>query len=432
MWHKIWIILRSEYWRRVRTTAFILTTLLLPFGLILLMVAPTALGYFASQSGTTRIAVIDETNVLFNRLQEAANTSLVFTRPDAPRDSVEAAVRAEQFDGYLLLPASLLDGEGRATYVSSQGGGLTTRTRLDGLLDDVVQQERLAQQNTPPEVLAILESNVPLTTQTLTAEGIMADSSFGYMAVGWGMAFLIYIAVLLYGQYVMQGVIEEKSSRVVELVVSSVRPFELMMGKVLGIGALGLTQFVVWGVLVIGGTSMLGSAAALLLDPSTLNLDLPVGTSEEAMQQAVDLALPNLPLSLFVWFVLFFLGGYLLYASLFAAVGSAVEQQQDAQSLVFPLTLPLIIPIILLFFLLETPNAPLSVVTSMIPFFSPVLMVARLAVTDVPLWQVGGAFALLVGAFVGAIWVSGRIYRVGILMYGKKPAMRELLRWLTY
>jgi len=293
-----------------------------------------------------------------------------------------------------------------------------------------VQSERLARQNTPPDVLAILESNPGLATRQLTEEGATADSSLAYIAVGWVMAFLIYIAVLIYGQYVMQGVIEEKSSRVVEIVVSSVRPFELMMGKVLGIGAMGLTQFAVWGVLVLGGTSMLGSAAALLLDPSMLNL--PADASEEAMRQATDFALPSLAPSLFIWFVLFFLGGYLLYASLFAAVGSAVEQQQDAQSLVFPLTLPLIIPIVLLFFLLETPNATLSVVTSMIPFFAPVLMVARVAVTDVPFWQVGGAFLLLVGTFVGTIWASGRIYRVGILMYGKKPGVRELLRWMTY
>lgn len=218
-----------------------------------------------------------------------------------------------------------------------------------------------ARQNTPPKVLSLLESTTPLTTLTLTEEGATDDSSIAYMAVGWVMAFLIYIAVLLYGQYVMQGVIEEKNSRVVEIIVSSVRPFELLMDKVLGIGAIGMTQLAVWGVLVLGGTSMLGSAAALFLSPSMLNR--PQGASDKAIQQAVNVSLPRLPPSLFIWFVLFFLGGYLLYASLFAAVGSAVEQQQDAQSFVVPLTL--IIPIVLLFFLLETPNAPFSVVMSL-------------------------------------------------------------------
>jgi ABC-2 type transport system permease protein len=193
---------------------------------------------------------------------------------------------------------------------------------------------------------------------------------------------------------------------------------------------MGLTQFIVWGVLVLGGSSVLGSVAALFLDPSMLNL--PADASDEAVRQAVDVSVPSLSPSLLIWFVLFFLGGYLLYASLFAAAGSAVEQQQDAQSFVLPLTLPLIVPIVMLFFMLETPNATLSVVMSMIPLFSPVLMVARLAVADVPFWQVGGAFLLLVGSFVAAIWLSGRIYRVGVLMYGKKPSLREVGRWLTY
>jgi len=430
MWHKIWIILRSEYWRRVRTKAFILTTLLLPFGLILLMVAPGAIGYFASQSSETRVAVVDETGVLFDRMQAASGSQFILSRSDAPRDSVEAAVRAGTYDGYLVLPSNLLDGGGSATYTSSQGGGLTTRAQLDDLIDDAVQDVRLERQNAPPEVLAILESNVSLTTRQLTEEGATDDSSLAYIAVGWVMAFLIYMAVLIYGQYVMLGVIEEKNSRVVEIVVSSVRPFELMMGKVLGIGAMGLTQLAVWGVLVLGGSSMLGTAAALVLDPSMFNL--PGGASDEAVRQAVDVSLPALPVSLFLWFVLFFLGGYLLYASLFAAVGSAVEQQQDAQSFVVPLTLPLIIPIVTLFFMLEAPNATFSVVMSMIPFFSPVLMVARLAVADVPFWQVGSSFLLLASTFVGAIWLSGRIYRIGILMYGKKPSLREIGRWLTY
>ena len=293
-----------------------------------------------------------------------------------------------------------------------------------------MRQERLRAQNASAAIMDILEADVSFTTRKLTEQGTEADSTIGSAAVGWVMGFLIYLAVLIYGQYVMQGVIEEKSSRVVEIVVSSVRPFELMMGKVLGIGAMGLTQFVVWGVLVGAGTSMAGTVAALLLSPE--QLDLPAGASEEAMLQAADITIPTIAPSLILWFVLFFLGGYLLYATLFAAVGSAVEQQQDAQSLVFPITLPLIVPIIFIYFLIESPDALLSVVLSIIPFFSPVLMVARMALTEVPLWQTVLAFLLLVGTFVGAIWLSSRIYRVGILMYGKKPGLRELLRWATY
>lgn len=426
---KIWTILRSEYWRRVRSKAFILTTLLAPIGIVLLALAPGALMY-VSQSSPTRVAVVDDTGVLLDRLKAASADKLTFFAVPGPPDSAEAHVRAGRYTGYLHLPEGLLGDTGRATYVTTGGGGLITQSDLRSAVTDAVRQQRLQAQNASPAVMEILQANINVTTRKLTETGTEADSTIGSVAVGWVMGFLIYLAVLIYGQYVMQGVIEEKSSRVVEIVVSSVRPFELMMGKVLGIGAMGLTQFVVWGVLVIAGSSMAGTLAALFLRPEQLNL--PAGASQEAMLQAADITLPTIAPSLIVWFVLFFLGGYLLYATLFAAVGSAVEQQQDAQSLIVPITLPLIVPIMFIYFLIESPDAMLSVVLSIIPFFSPVLMVARMALTSVPFWQTALAFVLLVGTFVGAIWLSSRIYRVGILMYGKNPGLRELLRWVTY
>lgn len=427
--HKIWTILRSEYWRRVRSKTFILVTLLAPFGILILMLAPGAL-FYVSQSSATHVAVVDETGVLADRLQQTSSDKFLFTPTAAPLDSVRSAVRAGVYDGYLTLPDSLLDGKGRAIYYSTGGGGLATRAELQTVVNETVRQQRLTAQNAPPEVMQILDAKVSFATRKLTEEGTAADSTIGYIAIGWIMALLIYFAVLFYGQYVMQGVIEEKSSRVVEIVVSSVRPFELMMGKVLGIGAMGLTQFIVWGVLVMAGFSFAGSLVTLFVSPQELGV--PAGASQEAILQAADISIPTVSPALIIWFALFFLGGYLLYASLFAAVGSAVEQQQDAQSLVFPITLPLIIPIVFIYFLIESPDAPVSVLMSMVPFFSPVLMVTRAAITSVPFWQIGLSFALLVGTFVGAIWVSSRIYRVGILMYGKKPSLRELIRWATY
>jgi ABC-2 type transport system permease protein len=203
-----------------------------------------------------------------------------------------------------------------------------------------------------------------------------------------------------------------------------------MMGKVLGIGAMGLTQMVVWGAMILGGTAAAGSVAALFVDPSML--DLPEGASQAAVREAVGTQIPSVDPGLVAWFILFFLGGYLLYASLYAAVGSAVEQMQDAQNLLLPLTLPLLIPLMFIFFIIESPNATLSVVLSMVPFFAPILMITRLAITDVALWQPVVAYLLLAGTFVGAIWASARIYRVGILMYGKTPSLRELARWITY
>ena len=429
---KIWIILKSEFWRRVRSNWFIATTLLAPLLFVGIAFLPAALTFFGSGDDVRTVAVADETGALLAHLEaEVKDSSYQFVAAQEPADSMQAAVRAGRYDGYLVLPVSLLGGSrGRATYYSVESGGLLAGERLEDYVSRAVRQERLDAEDASPEVRAALETDVTVQRRTLTEEGEEADGGLVFAMAGYFMGFLIYMTVLIYGSLVMNSVIEEKTSRVVEVVVSSVRPFQLLMGKVLGLGAVGLAQMLVWGGLAFAGLAFGGRLIAAFLDPA--DLSLPAGASEQALLEAADIAIPSVPASLFVWFILFFLGGYLLYASLYAAIGSAVEQQQDAQSLVFPLTLLVIIPILFIGYLVEAPNAMLSVVRSMVPFFSPILMIVRAAVVAVPFWQIALAFVLLVGAFVGAIWLSSRIYRVGILMYGKKPSLRELARWVRY
>ncbi|MEF8816061.1 MAG: ABC transporter permease [Salinibacter sp.] len=428
---KIWLILRSEFWRRVRSKAFVLATLLVPFGAILVLAAPALFGYLAEQTDDRTVAVMDETGRLADSLVAASGERLTFRPVDLSTDSVRSAVRRGQYDGYLRLPASLLDGTGEATYYSMEGGGLSLRSDLDSRVNRVLRRHRLETAGASADVLSIVDSDVALATRKLSeGSGTTDDSTLAYTAIGYVMALVIYFAVFFYGQYVMQGVIEEKSSRVVEVIVSSVRPFELLMGKVLGIGAMGLAQMVTWAALAAGGMAVVGPVLALFFAPSDLGAS--PGASPDAMREAAGISVPTIPLDLVVWFILFFVGGFLLYASLFAAVGSAVEQQQDAQNLLLPVMTPLILPILFLVFIIESPNATVSVVTSIIPFFSPILMVLRMAITTVPLWEIVTAFVLLVGTFVGMIWVAGRIYRVGILSYGKTPSLREIARWATY
>jgi len=243
------------------------------------------------------------------------------------------------------------------------------------------------------------------------------------------MAMAIYFAVFIYGQYVMQGVIEEKSNRVVEVVVSSVKPFELLMGKVLGIGSLGLVQMITWIALAGTGLAFGGTILALFVDPSTLGVA--PDASSDAVMEAAGVTLPSVPASVIVWFVLFFIGGYLIYASLFAAVGSAVEQQQDAQNLLYVVLVPLIIPIVAATYVMEVPNGIIAKVLSYIPFFSPVLMPVRMTATTVPTWEILLSFLLLTGGFLLMIWIASRIYRVGIFMYGKAASLSEIARWAT-
>jgi len=430
--NKIWIVLKNEFLRRVKSKWFIITTLLGPVALVGFFVV---IGFVAASSmteGSHNIAVIDETGQLAQALYGEEDAQYHFADPGAvPLDSVRSAVLGGVYDGYIVLPAALLDGEGGVSYYSLKGGGISVfQDRLQQIVRQVVEKQRLAGRDVPPEVLEILKARVPVRMIKLTKTGEDAGNTGAYAAIGFVMGFLIYIAMLVYGSVVMQGVIEEKLSRVVEVVVSSVRPFQLLMGKVLGIGAMGLVQMTVWALLIMAGTVFSGTILSFFLKPETLNL--PVNASQDELLAAANFTVPQLSPDVFIWFVLFFLIGYLLYASLFAAVGSAVEQQQDAQGLLLPVMMPIILSIMFIQPVIEAPNSTLALALSMIPFFSPIPMVVRVAVTDVPFWQVSLSFLLLFGSFLGAMWLSARIYRVGILMYGKKPKLKELIRWIRY
>jgi ABC-2 type transport system permease protein len=429
---KIWTILKSEFWRRVRTKGFILSTLLAPAGLVALMVLPGLLAFWAASGGADdapTVVVADETERLLPDLKEHAGDAYQFEpRPDGtPTDSLRSAVLNGDYDAFLVLPQSLLNGQGEARYYSTESSGFTERFRLGDFVEDAVRDVRLDAEGTPVSVRAIMDASVPVQMRRLTTEGEEGGGAV-LTAIGFAMGFLIYMMVFIYGQFVMQGVIEEKATRVVEVVVSSVRPFQLLLGKVLGIGAMALSQVVLWSVCVVAGLAFAAPLMALFIDPT--DLDLPQGAEAEAMMEATGITLPTVPVSLLVWFVLFFAGGYLLYSSLFAAAGSAVEQQQDAQSLVFPITIPLLIPIVFAQFIIESPNSSLAVWLSGVPFFSPILMPIRIAAGAAPFWQILLAFVLLMITFLAMIWLSARIYRTGILMYGKKAGFAEMWRWV--
>jgi ABC-2 type transport system permease protein len=242
------------------------------------------------------------------------------------------------------------------------------------------------------------------------------------------MGILIYMMTLLYGSFVMQGVIEEKQTRVAEVMVSAVKPFDLMMGKVLGMGAVSLVQIVLWIVISGIGMSLVGGGAAALFGGGA---EMPM-TPGDAPAPSIAELMPAVTPGVIIAFLLFFAGGYLLYASLFAAIGSAVEQPQEAQGLTLPVMLPIVGSFICLQFVLQNPTSPGATLLSLVPFFAPVLMPPRMALATIPWWEVALSFAMLVAGFVATIWVAARIYRVGLLSYGKRPSLRDLWRWLRY
>ena len=427
---KIFLIARSEYLRRVLTKGFVLGVLLAPVGMVLLFALPLVATLFSSDDGERQVLVADESGRLFEAVAEAMPARFAARRAEGPLDSLRAAVLDDRADLALVLPASLLDGDGDATAYTRSGGGLSQFDDVRSAVRDAVRGVRLADVGAPAEVQAVLDERPGLRSVTVTADGDAADGAFVASAIGYMSGFIIYVLVFIYGAMVMRGVIEEKQNRIVEVIASSVKPFQLLMGKVLGIGAVGLTQIALWTALGAVVLTALGPILLAVAGPGAAGAP---GVPPEAAAEApfdVGAITALLTPGFLLILVLCFLGGYLFYAALFAAVGSAVEQESDAQALTVPVTLPAIIPMLFLFPMLEQPDSTLSTVLSILPPFSTVLLPVRVAVTDVPFWQIALSLVLLAAAFVAAIWVAARIYRVGILMTGKKATFRDLARWV--
>ena len=431
--NKTLLIAQSEYLRRIRTKGFVLGVLLAPLGFSLFIGLTVFVALLGGDDPDRRLAVLDETDGrLYASVAGALPERFEVERAALPLDSLRAAVLDERLDVALVLPASLLDGEGEAAVYARTGGGLSQFDDVQDAVRDGVREVRLAALGAGDEVRAVIENRARLRSVTVTDEGDAADGAFIASAIGYLTGFLMYGFMFLYGALVMRGVIEEKQNRIVEVIASSVRPFELMMGKVLGIGAVGLTQILAWAVLGALALAALGPVLALF---GAAAVPPPGPGAEVAAGAAADLPFdPSAVTALltpefFLVLVLCFLGGYLFYAALFAAVGSAVEQESDAQSLTVPVAIPIIIPLLFLGPMLDQPDSTLSTVLSILPPFSTVLLPVRVAVTDVPVWQTALALALLAAAFAGAIWVAARVYRVGILMTGKKASFRDLWRW---
>ena len=426
--NKIWVIFAREYMQRVKSKGFVLGTLLAPLGMVLLIAIPVAITGMASEDTEKVMAVVDESGLLYEKLAFMDPARLDLWTGSV--DTLRARVQRGALEGYLILPQSLLSGTGEAQYYSQGGGGIVFRERLERAISKAVSESRALEAGVSEEVVKMMNERTSLKTIKVTDEGDTEDAAGFLAGLGYVMGFLIYICLFIYGALVMRGVIEEKTSRIMEVVVSSARPFQLMLGKVLGIGAMGLTQLVCWVLVSMGLMVAAGPLIASFMDPA--NLNLPDAASQEEILQAADISIPEIPIALFVYFLLFFLGGYLLFSSLFAAVGSAVDQESDAQQLMIPVSLLIIVPILFMQLMLENPDSGAAVVLSLVPFFSPILMVARVAATQVPFWQVGLSLVLLYAGFIGCVWVGSRIYRVGILMYGKKPSIKDLIRWARY
>jgi ABC-2 type transport system permease protein len=432
--NKILLVAKREYLTRIRNKTFILSTLLTPLFFVGVIAVST---YFAQKnSEKVTVAVYDESNLLFaSKLKSGKN--ITYSQVAKPVfDSIKKGYELERFNGALHIPAINVDKPEGVTYISGKQLGIFSEAQVEDDLNDVLEQERMISAHIDTAQLRLIKKNPINLQQTVTSEdgATQASSGISY-AVGYGSGILIYMVMFIYGAMVMRGVMEEKVNRIAEVIISSVKPMQLMMGKILGIGAVGLTQFLIWIVLMGIGSTLLGASMTQesISNMNQLNQTSPEGA--EAITRGLQLTLGQLNLPFIVgMFLFYFITGYLFYASLFAAVGSAVnEDPQDAQSMMFPITIPIILSIVMMSSAIANPTGALATWCSIIPFTSPVIMMARLPFGvpgTVPYWQLGLSMVMMIIGIVFVTWLCARIYRTGILMYGKKPSWKEMLKWV--
>lgn len=445
---KFFAVIKREYLQRVRTKFFIVATILGPVMLALFTVVPV---YVASINvgDATRLAVIDQTGQTYDRFREAlaynedeedddddsqSNSAAVANSSQKdraqrtseigkPRFEVEQVtldgrsleevkrllnerVRRSEIDGYVIIPPDILTA-GKAEFYGRNTGDVFTRGAVAARLTRAVREQRLAENKIDQRVLREASRRVTLNSTKISAKGEEKVSGSGFMVV-FSFGMLIYISVLMYGQIVLGAVIEEKETRIAEILFSSMRSFPLMMGKLVGVSLVALTQLSIWGLAllafaVFGGGMMGGTASANL---------------------------PHVPPIMFVYFVLYFLLGYFIYATVYALIGSMVTTTQEGGQLAMPVVLMLVAGFYFVFPIIRSPNSSLAFWASMFPFLAPITMMVRITTETPPAWQIILSLAIGFGTVVGLVWLASRIYRVGMLMYGKKATIPEVLRWI--
>jgi len=431
------IIVRREFMERVGKKSFIVTTLLMPVLMLLMMAFPALIAIFSTPSHKT-IAVSDLSGVVMPVLENSGEEHITFVPVSAPADS---AIRNADYYGVLSIPADIVERPSSALLFLHESGSVETEGTIRNLIKDAVRDQRMQAYDIDNLQQILDETNVEVNLQTIRVdetgveEATSSSLSFG---IGMFMTFLLYMFLLMYGQLVMTSIIEEKNNRVLELVVSSVKPIHLMLGKIFGVGLVAVVQIVIWGVLLCLMSAFLLPAlipAGVGEQVAMFNAgNLPAGTDtlDPGLLNAISLfSSVDYIARLFGFILIFLIGGFLFYASIFAAIGSAVDNIQDASQLTSFAVIPIIIGLVIGMTAGTDPNSTLAFWASIIPFTSPMVMLMRVPFS-IPSWEVWVSIAVLYLSFLAMVWLAAKIYRIGIFMYGKKPSLRDLARWARY
>ena len=433
------IVAKREFLSRVRKRSFLLMTILGPIFFGGLIVAPALLQDYVD-TPEQNLLVVDNSYLLSKgppnspfRTKQIGTCKLAYLPNELSLSEAEDSLRKnEQMDGLLYLPASKASNPDvvlrSGKLIAKNSLPVQIKGELETALALAATNEKLKERGVDPDIVKQAQSRAVLESNELTEAGSRQSDVGIKLAIGFGASFLVYIFIFLYAAQIMRGVIEEKTSRIVEVIVSSIKPSQLMLGKILGIAAVGLLQFLIWVFLTLTIVLVANGLGLVSPDPAEVMANPSLTASPVYME--VSQSLQSLNISLLIsTFAFYFIGGYLLYGSLFAAVGSAVDSETDTQQFMLPLTIPLVLTFVLATSILNNPNGSLAFWLSVIPFSAPIGMMIRIPF-GVPIWEVGLSMGLLVVAFLTTTWIAGRIYRIGILSYGQKVTYATLWKWL--
>lgn len=447
--NKISIIIRREYLTRVRKKSFIIMTLLTPLLMAMIFVVP-ALVMSNDDKDFKKIAVIEDGSDLFKGVIPDSKDAEFEYISDRNVNDLKNSFEQEGYYGILYISPQVIDTPNAIQLISKKQPPIGLLDHISGSLEKEIEKQKLLAYNIEnlDEILKTINTSIKIQTIKIDDTGVVKETSTGIaMALAYISGFLMYMLVFMFGSQVMRGVIEEKTSRIVEVIISSVKPVQLMMGKIIGIALVGLTQFTIWILLTVAIVSVVKTNVIskdtmeqmqqLPQSLSQADQAIPGATAAMTTDQLSEFeelfaSAMNQRWGLIIFtFVFYFITGYLLYASLFAAIGSAVDNETETQQFMLPVTIPIILGLIVAMGTMQNPESSISFWFSIIPLTSPIVMVARIPF-DVPYWEIALSMALMLVTIVGCIWMAARIYRTGILMYGKKTSYREIWKWLTY
>jgi len=432
------LIIKREFIAKVRNKSFIVMTFVSP---ILFVVLIAFIAYLSSMKGDVKkIAIHDESGLFVKQFE--SNEAFDYQDLSAvDLNILKEGVKEEKYEGILFIPKSedVNDYQNNVTYISNDSPSLSFVSKVELLLEDKITHINLEKSGIDLAVIDKAKANVNLSLVKADGEATVKGLNEIKIIIGGLFGYFIMMFIIIYGNMVMRSVIEEKTNRIIEIIISSVKPFQLMMGKIVGTSMAGLLQFIIWGVVgavlltiassVLGINAMPGAGAAEAVQATGGMISNEVMVDVQNYVSEI-LSLPLI--SLFVYFIIFFIGGYFLYSSLYAAIGAAVDNETDTQQFLLPILLPLMLGVYIGFFtVMKDPHGTVATVFSMIPFTSPIVMLMRIPF-GVPLWEVLLSITILFSTFILVVWIAAKIYRIGVLMYGKRPSWKELYKWLKY